>query len=137
MFSGKYFQNLVLIFLIGLFIIAPFSVLAQGTGTFDQPVGSTNFAIPNLLGSPRGPAGQTSFGAIVLIVIRVALLVVGSVAVVFAIVGGFQVIAAHGNEEKAEAGKKTLGGAVLGLIIVLMSFAIITLIARIIIQGQP
>lgn len=61
-------------------------------------------------------------------VIQIALSVAGFVALLYIILGAFQYFTAYGNEEKAEAGKKTLTWAIIGLIIVLVCFAIVTMV---------
>ena len=88
------------------------------------------------MGPVAGPAGQQTFGRAVTVVIQIALLVVGALAVIFLIWGGFRYITAYGNEEKAESAKKTIGHAILGLIIVILSFAIITIITTVLITGR-
>lgn len=49
----------------------------------------------------------------------------GLVAVIMIIIGGFRWMTAGGNEEKVETAKKILTAAVIGLIIVLLAWAIV------------
>jgi hypothetical protein len=49
--------------------------------------------------------------------------------VVFVILGGFQWMTAGGNEEKIEKAKKVISAAVIGLIIVLLAWAIVIFVA--------
>ena len=51
-----------------------------------------------------------------------------SVAVLFVIIGGFWYITSAGNEEQSEKGKTTLINAIIGIIIIIMSYAIIRVI---------
>lgn len=69
-------------------------------------------------------------------IIQIALLVAGSVAILFLIAGGYRYIVARGNEEAVEAAKKTISGAILGLVIIILSFTIITVIAQVLLQGR-
>ncbi len=48
-----------------------------------------------------------------------------AVAVLFLIIGGLQYITASGNEKRAEAAKQTIMYAVIGLIVILLSFVIV------------
>jgi|SRR3989344_1304317 len=82
-----------------------------------------------------GPAGKATFGTAVMQVIQIALLIVGALSVVFLLWGGFRYITAAGNEEATEAAKQTIQHAIIGLIIVILSFAIITIIANVLIKG--
>ena len=59
---------------------------------------------------------------------NILLPVVGIIAVLFIIIGGFQLITARGNEEQAEAGKKTLTNAIIGLSIVILSYVIVVVV---------
>jgi hypothetical protein len=51
------------------------------------------------------------------------------VAVVFVIYGGFVWMTAGGNEEKIEKAKKIIGAAVVGLIVILLAWAIVIFVA--------
>ena len=80
-------------------------------------------------------AGDASLGTLITSVINVGLLVVGSIAVVFLMVGGYRYVMSSGNEEAAEGAKKTITHAIIGLVIVIMSFVIVNVIARILVGG--
>ncbi len=47
---------------------------------------------------------------------------------IFLIVGGYRYIIARGNEEMMEAAKKTITGAIIGIIVIVISFAIVAII---------
>src|SRR3989338_171502 len=91
--------------------------------------------IRNLLGA-CGPAGATTASELILGVINILLAIVGLLAVLFVIIGGIRYITAHGNEEQAEGAKKTILHAVIGVVLVILSFAIITIIANILIYNE-
>ena len=63
-------------------------------------------------------------------IIRILLMFSGAVAVLFVIIGGFQYITSGGNEEQAEKGKKTLINAIIGVIIIILSYTIINVIVN-------
>lgn len=56
--------------------------------------------------------------------------VAGAIAVLFVIIGGFWYITSAGNEEQAEKGQKTVTNAIIGVIVVVLSYVIITVIAN-------
>lgn len=52
----------------------------------------------------------------------------GLVAVIMILIGGFQWMTAGGNEEKVASAKKIISAAVIGLIVVLLAWAIVTFV---------
>ena len=63
-------------------------------------------------------------------VIRILLGVAFAVAVLFLIIGGFYYITAQGNEEAAGKGKQTVINALIGIVIIIMSYVIVNVIAN-------
>lgn len=61
-------------------------------------------------------------------IINILLTFAGAIAVIFLIVGGYRYIIARGNEEMMEAAKKTITGAIIGIIVIVISFAIVAII---------
>lgn len=59
----------------------------------------------------------------------------GLVAVLFIIIGGYRYIVSAGSEEQAEAGKKTLTNAVIGLVIIILSYVIVTVVATTLLEA--
>jgi choline-glycine betaine transporter len=49
----------------------------------------------------------------------------GLIAMLFIIIGGYQYLTSGANEELAKTGKKTLTNAIIGLVIIIMSYVII------------
>ncbi len=72
----------------------------------------------------------TDFKSIILFFIKGALGIAGLLAVAFVIYGGFQYITSGGNEEQAEAGRKTLTNAIIGVVIVVLSYVIVAVISN-------
>jgi len=54
----------------------------------------------------------------------------GSAAVVFIIVGGYQYITSNGNDETAEQARKTITNSVIGLIVIIMAYAIVRIVVN-------
>lgn len=82
-----------------------------------------------------GPAGAYTFTGLALRIINMALWVVGILSVLFVIIGGFRYVTAAGNEERAEGAKKTITHAIIGIVIVILSFVIIRVISNALIYG--
>lgn len=87
------------------------------------------------VGSDQGQALQQNvLPAITNIVIGLT----GGLALLFVIFSGIQILTAYGNEEKIGAAKKTLMWALAGLIISMLSYAIVQILVSIcIIPGGP
>lgn len=64
------------------------------------------------------------------IINKIILPLTGSALVLFIIIGGFLLITAGGNEEQAEKGKKVMTNAVIGMVVVIMAFAIVRIVAN-------
>lgn len=94
--------------------------------------GGANMTVVNGICVPKtcsgGVCSTTRFADLVSRVVLILLTVSGLVAVVLIIIGGFQMILSRGNEESAKKGKQTLTYAVIGLVVVIMSFAIVSII---------
>ncbi len=105
--------------------------------TLDDLTIDCNKAVPTPLNTAFvGLAGASTFGSLVLAVIQIFLFIVATISVLFLIIGGFRYVTAHGNEEQAEGAKKTIVHSIIGLAIVLLSFAIIAIITNILVAGQ-
>jgi hypothetical protein len=75
------------------------------------------------------PGGASDTATDILVkIINLGLGVVGIIAVGFIILGGFRYITSAGNEEAAESGKKMITNAIIGLVIIILSYTIITVI---------
>ncbi|MFH0829471.1 MAG: pilin [Candidatus Kerfeldbacteria bacterium] len=73
--------------------------------------------------------GTADLKTTVINIISWVLGILALVAVVMIIIGGFQWLTAAGNEEKIEKAKKVISAAVIGLIIVLLAWAIVIFVA--------
>jgi len=93
------------------------------------------------LGGIGGLFPQTGVGAsrspIQLIgnIISLLLFVAGAIAVVFVIIGGFLYMTSAGNAEQAEKGQQTLTNAIIGIVIVILSYVIINVVVNFVSGG--
>lgn len=75
-----------------------------------------------------GTDNTTNLTDLVGIIINVILFIAGAVAVVMIIIGGIKYIISNGNDTMVTSAKHTIMYAVIGLIIVLLAFAIVNFI---------
>jgi len=104
-------------------IIASFTLLALPV----VAAAATPYSIEDIGGSVG--LGTADLKATVVNIIQWVLGILALVAVVMIIIGGFQWMTASGNEEKIEKAKKVISAAVIGLIIVLLAWAIVIFVA--------
>jgi hypothetical protein len=98
-------------------VLLPAFAMAQGIVDLrPQPVG---------LPGDRNATVQTT---VTDIITGIFLPVAGIIAVLFIIIGGFQYMFAGTNEKLAERGKNTIRNAVIGLIIIILSYVIIVVV---------
>ncbi len=87
-------------------------------------VASAQVNVSSTLGSTFG-LGTADLESTVINVVQWVLGFLGLIAVIMILIGGFQWITAGGNEEKVASAKKVISAAVIGLIIVLLAWAIV------------
>ncbi|MEO8065893.1 MAG: pilin [Candidatus Doudnabacteria bacterium] len=98
------------------------------------PVAFAQFQIPNS-GNTNLP-NQSSASGLILQVINIALGVAGLVAVLFLLIGGFRYITSAGNEETAEQARKIIVNAIIGVVVIILSFVIVRVISNALINNQ-
>lgn len=74
----------------------------------------------------------TSINQLIRTVINWLLAIAFGVAVLFLIIGGFQYIVSAGNEEAAEKGKGTAVNALIGIVIIILSYVIVNVVANLV-----
>lgn len=115
----------------GLFLGFPYFAAAAGVNSgFFQDLGKEFGA-----GGSNSPVGATNLGELITVILDLLLVASASIAVVFLIVGGYRYVVAHGNEEATEAAKKTITSSIVGLVIIAMSYAIVRIVAGILLSG--
>lgn len=92
----------------------------------------------NALGLPYGAAtglGSTDVRTTVAKIIRVAMGLLGIVAVVIILIGGFTWMTAGGNDEKIGEAKKWIFAGIIGLAIILSAYAIASFVINQLVQA--
>ncbi len=87
-------------------------------------IASAQVNVNKINGSTFG-LGTADLESTVINVVQWVLGFLGLIAVIMILIGGFQWITAGGNEEKVASAKKVISAAVIGLIIVLLAWAIV------------
>ncbi len=106
-----------------------------GGGNGGNGNGAIDCSVPgNCLQSPIPAENLVDF---FIIVIKGFLAIMGVFAVVFIIVGGFQMVVAAGNEEAITKAKKTITWAVLGMVVALLAFSIIAIVQSLLQVNVP
>jgi hypothetical protein len=120
-------------------------VLAQTATSPNAPAQTTDqrcTSFINQFGLSKGTNIVTGYPVycsatqLILKVIDYALGLSGVVSIVFLIVGGFMFMTSAGNEEQAEKGRKILINSVIGLAVIIMSTAIVTIVASALTLGK-
>ena len=75
------------------------------------------------------PTGApTDLTAQITIITNTLLLVIGVVAVIMLIVGGFRYVLSNGNEKAVSAAKDTILYAIIGIVVALLAYAIVNFV---------
>lgn len=114
-------------------IIAVVALVFGGLLCFSAPASATTYdtITSEQLGLKYGEAtglGSTDVRTTVAQIIRVAMGLLGIVAVVIILVGGFKWMTAGGNEEQVGEAKKWIFSGVIGLAIILSAYALASFI---------
>jgi hypothetical protein len=101
------------------------TALAVATVGASQVFAQSDFgqAAPERIGSATGGTGD--FKSLLLTIINYFLGFLGVLAVLMVIYGGVLYITASGDPQKADKGKKIIMYAIIGIVIILLSFALI------------
>lgn len=87
------------------------------------------------IGPPYGGSGPQSIGELIGNITSWVLGIAGAITVLFIILAGLRYITSHGDTKQAEAAKTTLRNAIVGLVIVVISFFLVRLVVSIL-TGQ-
>lgn len=90
--------------------------------------------VPSSIAGATG--GEGSFRSLILNVVNFFLLFLGLIAVIMIIYGGVTYVTAAGNQESIDKAKKIIMYAIVGIIIVLISFALVRTVISGAGQGQ-
>ena len=115
----------------GLTALMAVPMVAFGQDAIGDGLGSVSSVFPH-----GGLSGTTSVMGLIRTIIQLMLMFAGIVAVIFIIIGGYMYITSSGNAEQAEKGKNTLVNAIIGIIIIVLSYVVVTVITNLVGQGN-
>ncbi len=95
------------------------NAFAQSAAFFDNPQG----------GAAPSAAAQGTLGQNVTLIINYFLGILGLIAVAFLIYAGVLMVTAGGNDEQIGKARKIITYAVIGIVIILLSWTIVTFVA--------
>lgn len=121
--------------ILGLFGLTSAPVLADNVNCID--ICSSDCSVPQAVKDAQGcrPDVTPSAESVAIKIINGVIAVLGIVAVVFIIVGGVQYMTSTGDPGKTKKAKDTILYAAIGLIICVLSFAIVNFIIKNLIGG--
>lgn len=125
--------NRILIISLALFasltILAPLPTLAA-----PAPAGGGIKELQDNLGDFGGgigfQRGDTDLKGRIAQIVNIALGMIGLVAVIYIIVAGYKWIIAEGNEEEIKKSKETIRSAILGLLVVFISYVVVNFVVN-------
>lgn len=116
---------------LGMFVVS--STMLVGTSSAQITTGEL---LPTQVGTNLGANTQASLPETVANIIRVAMGLLGIVAVVIILIGGFTWMTAGGNDEKVGEAKKWIFSGVIGLAIILSAYAIASFVITNLVKVQ-
>jgi lysylphosphatidylglycerol synthetase-like protein (DUF2156 family) len=119
---------------ISIFQIVQVSALVLTFVLALAPIAFAQFQTPSSGGT--GLPNDTSVSSFILKIINIALTVAGLIAVLFLIIGGFRYITSAGNEETAEQAKKIIINAIIGIVVIILSFVIVRVISNALVNNS-
>jgi len=90
----------------------------------------------NELSNPLGDSASTDINILIGKIINAVLGIVGSLALLMFIYGGFIWMTARGNNEAIKKGKDVLVWAIIGMIVIFASYAAVSFVLKEVIQGN-
>jgi len=105
-------------------LIASLVFLGSGGVTWAQITGG------NIRNIGKVPIATQDIFVLLAQIINILLLVAGVVAFLFLLWGGFQYLTAGSNEDQATNGRKIIINAIIGIVIIFLSYSIVSFVIR-------
>jgi|SRR3989344_1442632 len=119
--------NIVTIFVVLMLALVPVFVGYAQTGPGpDSIFGRDQQNIPGQF------VRATSLSALINQILRILLSIVGLIALLFLVWGGFKYISAGGDEEAVGKAKQTIMNALIGLAIVILGYALVVIVYNVV-----
>lgn len=82
------------------------------------------------------PAQYCTASSSIITVINILLGFLGIVSVFFIIIGGYQMVVSNGNEEGFTKGRQTVVYAVIGMLVAIFAYVIVTIVGKAVVSGS-
>jgi hypothetical protein len=112
-------------------LAAPVAAFAQ----LNQNVPDNTGFFTNLFGCTAGATGSSNVLCILRAVLMFILSIAFIVAVIFLVIGGFRYITSQGNEEGIEKAKGTITNAIIGIVVIVLAWIILTIVLNLVQSG--
>ena len=114
---GKAIKQSLNIFFLIILLVLPYFVFADNNTLNNlKAVGET--------GGAYAPVNETSAAGIAGVAVKTFLSILGVIFLILMLYGGYNWMIAHGEEQKVEKAKDTIRTAIIGLVIIIGSYAI-------------
>jgi hypothetical protein len=125
--------KLMFVLCLGLFAFSPLQYASAGLNVAHAQ--TSDCGDPSLHRTENNlclPTNQKSVGpnSLLLRVINLILGISFLVAVLFVVIGGFRYIVSAGNDDQAKAGRKTVINAVIGIVLIVLAYVIVSAVSR-------
>ncbi len=135
-------QNGAILLFLNLLVFLPLSLHAQTIPATPQTTQQrcaafkAQFGLSDGTNISNGVPIYCSATTVITGEIQAAFAVAGLIAILFIMLGGFYYLTSGGNDEQAEKGKKILINAIIGLVVIIMSTAIVTIVSGLLSGGS-
>lgn len=127
-------KSLVAIAIAAMSLMMPLAVVAQSPTTGGDKVQSGLDDIKSAYPSGRAQGDSVQdIKSLVKTILEWALYLAAVTAIIFIVIGGYYYITAAGNDARAASGRKTLTNALIGLVLVVLSYMIVQVVYKFIV----
>lgn len=121
---------LILVAVMLILVVQPYAAQAQGIVNC-----GTRGSGYDANGQPVTPCTFKHFFELIYFVVNTLISMAGLVAIFFIVWGGAQMLLSAGNMDKVQEAKRTIWNAILGLVLVLMAYLIVSFVVSLIMPG--
>ena len=128
----KKVSSILLVVVVAVMLVTPLIATAQTPATGlsqDNPGGGL---FENILSCDANSGVLCILSRILFFILAIAFIV----AVIFLVVGGFRYIVSQGNEEGVEKAKATITNAIIGIVVIVLAWIILTVVLNIVGTGS-
>lgn len=126
----KKISSILLVAVMMVMLVTPLVASAQ-LNQADPTGGSGGFA-NQIFGCGSGTGVLCIIQRILLFILAIAFII----AVIFLVVGGFRYIVSQGNEEAVEKAKGTITNAIIGIVVIVLAWVILTVVFNLVNTGS-